>query len=175
MPKIEISARMVGSLFALVLACAGLTACGGSSGSTSHSSANAARSLSTSGTTAPTSTATAPTRRALSQSTTSARIRNSKLLARLRALRASRAKAGGSVAQPTRQTQSTFRNALAQFATCLRQNGVKISAPNTSGKGPLLSTHGLNTNSPQYKAAVMKCRAVLLGAFRRATHQATKR
>jgi hypothetical protein len=34
----------------------------------------------------------------------------------------------------------------------------------------VLSTRGLNTNSPQYRAALMKCRSVLVTAFRQAAH-----
>ncbi|HTD58522.1 MAG TPA: hypothetical protein VK672_06465 [Solirubrobacteraceae bacterium] len=60
-----------------------------------------------------------------------------------------------------------FRQALAKYGECLRQNGVNIPAPNTSGKGPIFSTKGLNTSSPQFRAATVKCRATLIGAFRR--------
>jgi hypothetical protein len=60
-----------------------------------------------------------------------------------------------------------FRQALSKYAECLRQNGVKLPAPDTSGKGPIFSTKGLNTSSPQFRAATMKCRATLIGAFRR--------
>jgi hypothetical protein len=60
-----------------------------------------------------------------------------------------------------------FRQALVKYAECLRQNGVNLPAPNTSGKGPIFSTKGLNPSSPQFRAATMKCRATLIGAFRR--------
>jgi hypothetical protein len=60
-----------------------------------------------------------------------------------------------------------FRQALAKYSECLRQNGVNIAAPNTSGKGPIFNTKGVNTNSPQFKSAVMKCRGTLISAFRR--------
>jgi hypothetical protein len=60
-----------------------------------------------------------------------------------------------------------FRQALAKYATCLRQNGVNIPAPNTSGNGPIFSTKGLNPNSPQFRTAATKCRAVLASVFRR--------
>jgi hypothetical protein len=59
-----------------------------------------------------------------------------------------------------------FRQALAKYAACLRQNGVNVPAPNTSGKGPVFHTRGLNTSSSQFKAATAKCRAALIGAFR---------
>jgi hypothetical protein len=60
-----------------------------------------------------------------------------------------------------------FRQALAKYAECLRQNGVNLPAPNTSGQGPIFRTKGLNTSSPQFRAATTKCRATLISAFRR--------
>jgi hypothetical protein len=60
-----------------------------------------------------------------------------------------------------------FKTALAKYAECLRQNGVNVPAPNTSGKGPVFDTKGIDTSSPQFKAATTKCRSTLTGAFRR--------
>jgi hypothetical protein len=60
-----------------------------------------------------------------------------------------------------------YKAALAKFATCLNQNGVKVPAPNTSGKGPVFDTKGINTSSAQFKTAESKCRSDLIGAFRR--------
>jgi hypothetical protein len=57
---------------------------------------------------------------------------------------------------------SRFHAVLASFAACLRQNGVNVGEPNTSGKGPIFNTKGLNTGSPQFKAAAAKCRSTLL-------------
>lgn len=65
-----------------------------------------------------------------------------------------------------RANSPAFRQALTKYAACLRQNGVNLPAPNTSGKGPIFSTKGLNSNSPQFRAATLKCRAVLVGALR---------
>jgi len=59
-----------------------------------------------------------------------------------------------------------FKDALAKFAACLRQNGVNVPMPNTSGHGPVFSTKGLQTNSPKFREATSKCRSVLIGAFR---------
>jgi len=59
-----------------------------------------------------------------------------------------------------------FKDALAKFAACLRQNGVSVPTPNTSGHGPVFSTKGLQTNSPKFREAAAKCRSVLIGAFR---------
>ena len=58
-----------------------------------------------------------------------------------------------------------FRQALSLFAACLRKNGVNVPQPNTSGNGPVFSTKGLNTASPQFKAATAKCRPALTGAL----------
>jgi len=61
----------------------------------------------------------------------------------------------------------TFKAALAKFATCLRQNGVNVPAPNTSGNGPVFDTKGIDTSSTQFKTAEAKCQSDLSGAFRR--------
>jgi hypothetical protein len=103
------------------------------------------------------------------------------------AVKAPRAQAGGSTA-PGAQSPSTkgsagaaagragahsrsaagsqFRQALGAFAACLRANGIAVPKPNTSGNGPVLSTKGLNTASPKFRAATLKCRGVLVRAFR---------
>jgi hypothetical protein len=67
-----------------------------------------------------------------------------------------------------------FHDALARFAACLRQNGVNIGEPNTSGKGPVFDTKGINTGSTQFKAAETKCRSTLFaGAPPKASPGAT--
>jgi hypothetical protein len=58
------------------------------------------------------------------------------------------------------------KQALATFATCMRENGVNVPEPNTSGSGPVFNTKGLNTQSAQFKAAQAKCSKDLQGAFR---------
>jgi hypothetical protein len=45
----------------------------------------------------------------------------------------------------------------AKFAACMSKNGVKLPAPNTSGKGPIFNTKGLDTSSSTFKAAEAKC------------------
>jgi len=69
--------------------------------------------------------------------------------------------AGGRVRSPA------FKQALAKFATCMRENGVNVPEPNTSGNGPIFNTKGLNTTSSQFKAAQIKCSKDLTGTFRR--------
>jgi hypothetical protein len=60
-----------------------------------------------------------------------------------------------------------FQAALAKFATCMRENGVNVPAPNTSGSGPVFDTKGIDTTSAKFKAAEAKCQSDLSGAFRR--------
>ena len=55
--------------------------------------------------------------------------------------------------------------ALTKFASCMRENGVNVPAPNTSGTGPIFNTKGLDTTSPAFKSALAKCRPMLSGAF----------
>ncbi len=68
----------------------------------------------------------------------------------------------------TRATSPRFKEALAKFASCMDENGAKLPAPNSSGKGPIFNTTGINTNSAQFKAADAKCRTVLTSSFRAA-------
>ncbi len=75
---------------------------------------------------------------------------------------------GGSFAGGGARFKSpAYKAALAKFATCLNQNGVKVPAPNTSGNGPVFDTKGIDTSSAQFKTAETKCRSTLTGAFRR--------
>jgi hypothetical protein len=50
---------------------------------------------------------------------------------------------------------------FAKFETCMRQNGVNLPAPNTSGKGPIFNTKGIDTTSAKFKAAASKCESDL--------------
>jgi len=68
---------------------------------------------------------------------------------------------GGGVA---RLNNPVYQKAIAKFATCMRENGVNVPPPNTSGKGPIFSVKGLNTASAQFKAAESKCSVQLQGA-----------
>jgi hypothetical protein len=60
-----------------------------------------------------------------------------------------------------RVNSPAFKAALTKFATCLRQNGVNMSAPNTSGNGPIFSAKGIDTSSAQFRTAERKCSATL--------------
>ncbi len=57
-----------------------------------------------------------------------------------------------------------FKQALTKFAACMRENGVNVPTPNTSGSGPIFSTKGLNVNGAQFKNAEQKCRPDLAAA-----------
>ncbi|HUB36512.1 MAG TPA: hypothetical protein VL972_06775 [Solirubrobacteraceae bacterium] len=50
-----------------------------------------------------------------------------------------------------------YKAALAKFAACMKQNGVALPAPNTSGTGPIFDTKGLDTTGATFKAAQVKC------------------
>ncbi len=199
--------RAIAALTILALACFGLTACGGSSGSSTNAAATGSAATSTSGTSTTGGTSPQGAARGAGRQRFSA-IREClqkngvtlpkrtpgaggpggaggfpggggapvlpKGMTRAQ-LQAALAKCGGgnfgarsgrpggggfrSVNSPV------FKQALAKYAACLRQNGINIPAPNTSGKGPIFSTKGTDTASPQFKTATMKCRASLEGAF----------
>lgn len=59
-----------------------------------------------------------------------------------------------------------YKLALAKFAACMRENGVNVPTPNTSGSGPVFNTKGLNTTSTQFKAAETRCTSDLTGGSR---------
>jgi hypothetical protein len=73
--------------------------------------------------------------------------------------------AGGFAGGGPRFNSAAGKQALAKFATCMHENGVNVPAPNTSGKGPIFNTKGLNTGSASFKAAETKCASDLRGAF----------
>jgi len=60
-----------------------------------------------------------------------------------------------------------FKAALTKFAACMRENGVNVPQPNTSGNGPIFNSAGLSTSSAKFQAAEAKCRSDLPGAFAR--------
>jgi len=60
-----------------------------------------------------------------------------------------------------------FKAELAKFAACMKENGVNVPAPNTSGKGPIFNSAGIDTRSATFRAAESKCSAALRSSFRR--------
>ncbi|HWX95941.1 MAG TPA: hypothetical protein VNZ01_03730 [Solirubrobacteraceae bacterium] len=59
---------------------------------------------------------------------------------------------------------TAFKQALPKFAACMRENGINLPAPNTSGNGPVFNTKGLNTSSAQFRGAQAKCQPILVAA-----------
>ncbi|HEV7584517.1 MAG TPA: hypothetical protein VGO14_01935 [Solirubrobacteraceae bacterium] len=59
---------------------------------------------------------------------------------------------------------AAFKQALPKFAACMRENGVNLPVPNTSGNGPVFNTKGLNMASAQFKSAQAKCQPILTAA-----------
>jgi hypothetical protein len=57
------------------------------------------------------------------------------------------------------------KKALVKFAACMRANGVKVGEPNTSGKGSIFDTKGIDTASTQFTTAERKCQSYLHAAF----------
>lgn len=75
---------------------------------------------------------------------------------------------GAALSRPRANLKSpAVQQAIAKFATCMRAKGINVPAPNTSGKGPIFSTKGLNTTSPQFIAAEAACGAPLRGLLPR--------
>jgi|SRR5664280_1322745 hypothetical protein len=66
---------------------------------------------------------------------------------------------------PGTLNSASSRAGLVKYAACLRQNGVNVPAPNTTGKGPVFSTKGIDTSSSKFKSAQSKCQSDLRGAF----------
>lgn len=74
---------------------------------------------------------------------------------------------GALLGRGERLRSPAYQKVLAKFATCMRENGINVPAPNTSGNGPIFDTRGINTASAQFRAAEAKCRVDLLGTLRR--------
>lgn len=74
-------------------------------------------------------------------------------------------KCGGGSFGGRPRNSAAFKATLTKFAACMRENGVNLPAPNTSGKGPVFDTKGIDTSSTAFKSAQSKCRSALKGAF----------
>lgn len=73
-------------------------------------------------------------------------------------------KCGGGFRGGRRLESSAYRQALAKFSTCMRENGVKLPSPNTSGKGPVFNTAAVNTASAQFRTAQARCQPIIAQA-----------
>jgi hypothetical protein len=65
----------------------------------------------------------------------------------------------------SRLNSPAFKQALAKFVGCMRENGVAVPTPNTSGNGPIFDTKGFDTTSAKFKAAQAKCGRALVRAL----------
>jgi hypothetical protein len=68
---------------------------------------------------------------------------------------------GGASAGLRRVNTPAFKQEFDKFVSCMRENGIDLPAPNTSGNGPIFNSKGLNTTSAKFRAAEQKCRADL--------------
>ena len=53
------------------------------------------------------------------------------------------------------------RQALVKFVACVRKNGYRLPAPNTSGTGPVFNRGQVNPNDPQFRTAASRCQGLL--------------
>lgn len=60
-----------------------------------------------------------------------------------------------------------YRRALTAFAACLRRHGINLPPPNTTGRGPIFTTKGIEVAHPRFRAATASCRDNLTRASRR--------
>ena len=72
---------------------------------------------------------------------------------------------GGSFAGAGGFNSSASKAALTKFVACMRENGVNLPTANTSGKGPVFSTKGINTSGATFKSAETKCQSDLRGTI----------
>ena len=60
-----------------------------------------------------------------------------------------------------RVSSPAFKKSLERFAACMREQHINVPKANTSGKGPVFDSKGLNTGSASFKAAERKCAPLL--------------
>ena len=64
---------------------------------------------------------------------------------------------GGNFGSGGRFKSATSRAALTKYVACMREDGVNLPAPNTSGSGPVFNTKTINTTTSAFKTAAAKC------------------
>jgi hypothetical protein len=67
----------------------------------------------------------------------------------------------GAESRAKRLSSPGYKQRLLRFTACMRSNGVHLAAPNLSGKGPIFNTSALDIASPQFRAALARCRSAL--------------
>jgi len=60
-----------------------------------------------------------------------------------------------------RLNSAAYRAQLTKFTACMGENGIKLPTPNTTGKGPIFNSKGLDTTSAAFRAAEQKCASLL--------------
>jgi hypothetical protein len=73
-------------------------------------------------------------------------------------------KCGGGRGGGGRFSGAAAKGTLTKFITCMRENGVTLPTPNTSGNGPVFNTKGINITSATFRSATAKCQSGLRGA-----------
>ncbi len=76
-------------------------------------------------------------------------------------------KCGGGFLHRRNFNSATAKAAFTKYSQCMRENGVNLPAPNTSGKGPVFNTSGLDRTSATFKNAEKKCQSDLPAFFGR--------
>jgi hypothetical protein len=74
---------------------------------------------------------------------------------------------GGARPALTPAQRAVQQAALVKFAACMRQHGVNLPAPNTTGRGPVFNTGKLDTTSRAFTTAETKCMPLLPARFGR--------
>jgi hypothetical protein len=174
MMQIRRTPRWLRAVAPLALASLALSACGGSSGTTS-SSAGASSPAGTSST-ATSSTSSQPERlRAClkklgieapsSVSTISDLVAHPpKGVTRAQLIAAVQSCGGigaGLANVKPHASAPAYRQAFVSFVNCMREQGVSLPAPSTTGKGPVIDLKGIDTTSAKYKTATQKCASIL--------------
>lgn len=144
----------------MLILCAAVAACGGSSSSTSNAGGGPA---------AATTTTPSATLSATSPSTPPATTATSTAPAKTQGTTASGSTPPSSPSgtSPSRRTVAPkVARTLASFAACMRANKIDLAPPNTSGHGPLFDLKGLDTKSPQFRAALRRCASAFSGIIK---------
>jgi hypothetical protein len=171
--------RCLRAVASLALASLALTACGGSSGTTSSgttSSGTTSSSAAGTSSTATSSTSSQPERlRAClkklgieapsSVSTISDLVAHPpKGVTRAKLIAAVQSCGGigaGLANVKPHASATAYRQAFVSLVNCMREQGVNLPAPNTTGKGPVIDLKGIDTTSAKYRAASQKCAPIL--------------
>jgi hypothetical protein len=164
----------------LMLASLALAACGGSSKTSSSTATGAATTATSATTTTSTTAATQPAQLRACLRKAGIPVSNSvssisevlanqpKGVSREQLLAAAKGCGGigtGATAGKPHVSAAAYKQAFVKFVSCMNEHGVKLPAPNTSGKGPLIDTKGIDTASASYKAAAEKCSPILRGVL----------